>query len=124
MRSVWGVLKLYAAREGTNRLLAGEIERVYSHRDFADLHVKRELRAWLEARTRLASERLTVLFGLATARLLKAKVLLPGPTVLARLIASSRDQAATGLWQAVVTTRPRFLPELLATSRLEAAPGA
>lgn len=93
-----GVLKQYAVREGTNRLHAGEIQHVYGYRDFADPAVHAELVGWLEARTRLASERLGVLFDLATARLLESKVLLPGPTVLARLIASVRDQAATRLW--------------------------
>jgi len=92
-----GVLKQYAAREGTNRLHAGEIQHAYGYRDFADPAAQTELIGWLEARTRLASERPGVLFDLATARLLEAKVLLPRPTVLARLVASVRDQAATRL---------------------------
>lgn len=96
-----GVLKQYAAREGTNRLHAGEIQRVYGYRDFVDPAVQLDLIGWLEARTRLASERPGVLFDLATARLLEAKVLLPGPTVLARLVASVRGQVATRLWQAL-----------------------
>ena len=83
-----GVLKQYAAREGTNRLHTGEIQHAYGYRDFADPAVHADLVGWLEARTRLASE-----------RLLESKVLLPGPTVLARLVASVRDQAATRLWQ-------------------------
>ena len=66
-----GVLKQYAAREGTNRLHAGEIQRAYGYRDFADPAVQQELLNWLEARTRLASERPSVLFDLATARLLE-----------------------------------------------------
>jgi len=96
-----GVLKQYAAREGTNRLHAGEIQHVYGYRDFVDPAVQQDLIGWLEARTQLASERPGVLFDLATARLLEAKVLLPGPTVLARLVASVRGQAATRLWQAL-----------------------
>ncbi len=96
-----GVLTQYAAREGTNRLHAGEIQRAYGYRDFATPAVQADLIGWLEARTRLASERPGVLFDLATARLLEAKVLLPGPSVLARLVASVRDQAATRLWQAL-----------------------
>ncbi len=96
-----GVLKQYAAREGTNRLHAGEIQHAYGYRDFADPAVHADLVGWLEVRTRLASERPGVLFDLATARLLEAKVLLPGPTVLARLVTSVRGQAATRLWAAL-----------------------
>ncbi len=109
-----GVLKRYAAREGTNRLHAGEIQHVYGYRDFADPAVQQDLIGWLEARTRLASERPGVLFDLATARLLDAKVLLPGPTLLARLVASVRDQAATRLWQALAAT-----PNAAQIARLE-----
>ncbi len=96
-----GVLKQYAVRDGTNRLHAGEIQQAYGYRDFTDPAVQQDLLGWLEARTALASERPGVLFDLATARLLEAKVLLPGPTVLARLVASVRDQAATRLWQSL-----------------------
>jgi TnpA family transposase len=108
------VLKQYAAREGTNRLHAGEIQQAYGYRDFADPQVQQDLTGWLEARTRLASERPGVLFDLATARLLEAKVLLPGPTVLARLVASIRDQAATQLWQTLAAA-----PDAEQRARLE-----
>ncbi len=93
-----GVLKQYASREGTNRLHAGEIQQTYGYWDFGEVEVQQDLAGWLHARTRLASERPSVLFDLATARLLDSKVLLPGPMVLGRLVASVRDQAASRLW--------------------------
>jgi len=96
-----GVLKAYAARDGTNRLHAGQIQQAYGYRDFTGPQAQHDLVGWLQARVRLATERPGVLFDLATARLLGAKVLLPGPTVLARLVASVRDQAATRLWEAL-----------------------
>ena len=67
------MLKQYAVREGTNRLHAGEIQHAYGYRDFADPAVQQDLVGWLEARARLASERPSVLFDLATARLLEGR---------------------------------------------------
>ncbi len=109
-----GVLKQYAARDGTNRLHAGQIQQAYGYRDFTDPQVQHDLVHWLQARSRLATERPGVLFDLATARLLEAKVLLPGPTVLARLVASVRDQAATRLWQTLAD-----VPDAAQRARLE-----
>jgi hypothetical protein len=85
----------YARREPTHREHAGEIQREYGYRDFSDPSAQAELRRWLEARAWATAERPSVLFDLAAARLIEAKVLLPGATVLARagVRAGSRRRA-------------------------------
>jgi hypothetical protein len=55
-----------------------------------------------------------MLFDLATARLLDARVLLPGPTVLSRLVASVRDHATIRLWESVAA-----VPDAAQRTRLE-----
>jgi TnpA family transposase len=93
-----GDLARYARREQTHREHAGEIQRVYGYRDFSDRSAQAELGVWLHARAWTTAERPSVLFDLATARLIDAKVLLPGASVLARLIAAARDQATERLY--------------------------
>jgi hypothetical protein len=79
--------------------------------------VRAELRGWLDARAWATAERPSVLFDLATARLIEAKVLLPGATVLARAVASARDRAAARLHrtlaEAVTDEQRDRLEELL-----------
>jgi hypothetical protein len=89
-----GRLAGYARREPTHREHAGEIQREYGYRDFSDASAKAELLAWLDARAWATAERPSVLFDLATARLIEGKVLLPGASVLARAVATARDRAA------------------------------
>lgn len=89
----------YARRETTHREHAGEIQREYGYRDFSDPSAQSDLLSWLDARAWATAERPSVLFDLATARLIDAKVLLPGATVLARVVASARDRAAGRLHQ-------------------------
>jgi hypothetical protein len=90
-------LARYARREQTHRGHAGEIQRVYGFRDFSDRGAQAELAVWLDARAWTTAERPSVQFDLATARLIDAKVLLPGASVLARLIAAALDQATERL---------------------------
>jgi uncharacterized protein YbjT (DUF2867 family) len=80
-----GDLARYARRKQTHREHAGEIQRVYGYRDFSDRSAQAELGVWLHARAWTTAKRPSVLFDLATARLIEAKVLLPGASVLARL---------------------------------------
>jgi len=92
-----GCLVDYTTRQPTHREHAGEIQREYDYRDFSEASAQAELSAWLDARTWATAERPSVLFDLATARLIEAKVLLPGASVLARAVASARDRAAARL---------------------------
>jgi len=92
-----GMFKGYAQRRSTQWEHAEQIRAAYGYRDFSDPAVQAELTGWLTARARTTADRPSVLFDRATARLVEAKVLLPGPSLLERLIATVRDQATQQL---------------------------
>ena len=101
-----------ADTDGLERYAAGEMRRdhvaeIRRHYGYCDFHEGTEAAAlyrWLANRAWVSAERPSVLFDLATARLVERKVILPGVTVLARLVAQVRDQAASRLWRTLTRT--------------------
>ena len=92
-------LARYRERVETHHAHATEIQRRHEYRDFHQQPEHFRLVRWLYTRAWVSAERPIALFDLATARLVKQKILLPGVTTLTRLVASIRDRAAGRLWR-------------------------
>jgi Domain of unknown function (DUF4158) len=89
----------YAARPTTAWEHAAQIRRIYGYRDITDPAESFRLVRWLYTRAWLSSEEPSVLFDLATARTFERQVLLPGVSILARLVARIRERANARLYR-------------------------
>lgn len=96
------MLALYK-NERTTRNHAQEIKQIYGYQDFTEQPHHWRLLRWLYTRAWVSAERPSVLFDLATAKCVENKILLPGVTVIERLIAQIRDRANTRLWRKLVS---------------------
>ncbi|MEZ6104224.1 MAG: Tn3 family transposase [Pirellulaceae bacterium] len=92
-------LPLYSQRPPTRLEHSSEIQRLYGYRNLGDGIEQFKLIRWLYIRSWLSAERPSVLFDLATARLVERKVLLPGVSVLARIVSRVRDRASARVWR-------------------------
>lgn len=92
-------LPQYLERRDTKMEHALEIKIRLGYQTFDEQPEQWRLLRWLYERAWLTAERPTVLFDLATARLVNKKILLPGVTTLARLVASVKDRADNRLWR-------------------------
>lgn len=78
------IVARYLDRKTTRREHVSAIQQLYGYRNLSDDGEHFRLIRWLYTRAWLSAERPSVLFDLATARLVEQKVLLPGVTVLSR----------------------------------------
>ena len=95
-----------------------EIRDRYGFRAFSEPLIQWRLSRWLYALCWTGTDRPSVLFDRATAWLIAAKVLLPGASVLERLVAQIRTRANRRLWRrlnACVTPDQRSRLESLLT---------
>jgi TnpA family transposase len=76
-----------------------EICKFFGYIRFTDQPAHWRLVRWLYTYAWLTAERPSILFDLTTARLIEHKVLLPGVTVLERLVSQIRDRANLRLWK-------------------------
>jgi TnpA family transposase len=75
-----------------------EIRNTYGYHDFTEQPYHFRLIRWLFTRAWLTAERPSILFDLATAKCVENKILLPGVSVLTRLVSQIRDRSSLKLW--------------------------
>ena len=79
-----------------------EIRKHYGYRLFSEPFIQWRLCRWLYALCWTGTDRPSVLFDRATSGLVAGKVLLPGASVLERLIAQVRSRASRRIWRCLV----------------------
>lgn len=89
-------VKQYAGRRQTHFEHVWEIKTVFGLRDFSD--VEAEVAEWVDARVWSTGDGPKAIFDGAVAWLRSERVLLPGVTTLARLVARVREDATQRLW--------------------------
>ncbi len=97
----------YMERETTHWEHSEEIKEKLGYQDFHNHPHYFRLVRWLYNKVWLNDERPSVLFDLATSRLIHQKVILPGATVLARLVARVRNRASEGVYQELTKSLSR-----------------
>jgi hypothetical protein len=105
----------YTERRTTRFEHADEIKAAYGLREFEA--VEKDLREWVDARAWTTSDGPKAIFGDAVRWLRERDVLLPGVTVLARLVAQVREEAYQRLWDTLhgmLTGEQRRLLDCLA----------
>lgn len=103
------VLGSYAERPKTPYEHRWEIARVYGYRRLSEPETVADFKAFLTARAWTRAERPTQLFDQGVAWLRAERVLLPGVSVLARLVAEARGTAGDRLYSVLAQ---RVSPEL------------
>jgi hypothetical protein len=111
------VAKRYAERLPTQHEHAREIRRAYGYRDLADPDAAAGLREFLDGRAWTHAEGPYRMFGQAVGWLRRNRVLLPGVSVLARLVASVRDGAGERMYRSLADAAADTDPAL--PSRLQ-----
>ena len=89
----------YLSRPTTHWVHAQAIKKHYGYRDFSEQPGQWRLVRWLYQRAWLGGESPSMMFDLTTARLVEQKILLPGVTVLSRLISAVRERVAHRTWK-------------------------
>ncbi len=114
-------VKRYTERQKTQFDHQWEIRRVYQWKDFGS--VEPEFEAWVAARSWTSGDGPKAIFTDGVGWLRERKVLLPGVTTLARLVARVRDDTTKRLWgvlEGLLTIGQRYVLDQL----LEVPPGS